>query len=213
MTRRSAVPFVLTAAIFAAGCGAKGPTSVDGVDQNNFRSALGFILSVGDYNKPLTERHAELADRWWGTLMRDFSAAGLDKADPGDVRGGYVKIVLQQPVGPDSMVKDGMHTDLIGGWYSPPGRSIHVPGDYDDPDGMLGARPAYQPLMHEYTHHWCSVVLGHVCLAKDGTHNWAMPNGRNIWDVQWQNNAPASSVMNAQSCSLQADWSEPGNVH
>ena len=212
MTRRPAVPFVLTAALLIAGCGTQGPTAVDGVDQRNFKSPLGFIMSVGDYDKPLTQRHAELADRWWGTLMRDFAAAGLDKADPANTRGGWVKIVLEEPVGPDSLVKNGMHTELIGGWYSPWDTSVHVPGDYDDPDGMLGARPAYQPLMHEYTHHWCQQTLKHLCLA-GGEHSWAMPDGRNIWDVQWQNNAPAASVLRAQAACRYTDPSVPGSVH
>jgi hypothetical protein len=191
---------------------------VDGVDQNNFKSALGFIIQGGSYTDnggTVTQRHAELADRWWGVLMRDLTAAGYDKADPTNIR-GYVRIVLHKPIGPDSFIDASMYNEPIGGYYDH--GNVHVPGDYTDPDGMLGARPAYQPLLHEYTHHWCQQVLGHLCLAKDEKgyltkHVWPMPNGADLWLVQWQNNAPAASVMKAQSCSHLTDLSGPGSVH
>lgn len=193
---------VLVAVLALAGCGAQGPTSVDGVDQNNLKSALGFIIRGGSYadnGGVVTQRHADLADAWWGVLMRDLTAAGYDKADPANIR-GYVRITLHQPHGPDSLIYNG--GTEVGGYYSVHGTDINVPGDYTDPDGWLGARPASQPLLHEMTHHWCQQVQGNVCLAPDGSHKWKMPNGKEIWDIQWQNTPAAASVLQAQSCSL-----------
>jgi len=168
-------------------------------------STLGFRVSAEQAYRinggMPTPEHGVLADRFWGVLMRDLAGAGYQGTDPADIR-GPVAIILHEPHGPDSLMYDRSGT-MVGGYYWD--GTLHVPGDYTDPDGWLGTRPASQSLLHEMTHHWCSRLFGHYCLSPDAqgsntVHQWLMPNGGELWDIQWQKTPLVSS--HSVHCSL-----------
>lgn len=181
----------VTVLLLTAGC-AVSPTAPGDPGRVELVSSLGFRISAEQAYRigggMPTSGHGVLADRFWGALMRDLAAAGYQGTHPADIR-APAAIMLHQPHGPDSLMYDRAGTE-VGGYYS--GGTMHVPGDYTDPDGWLGARPASQPLIHEMTHHWCHRTFGHYCLSPDATgqktlHRWTMPNGAELWDIQWQN--------------------------
>lgn len=161
------------------------------------RSALGFvIIGTSDYldaGGQVTQAHADLADQWWPELMMDLQGAGMDRAGASAMPGS-VRIHLHQPRDADSLIYYKGTKDLVGAWYQQDPAIFHVPGDYTDPDGMLGRRPALQPIKHEALHHWCRRTLGRLCLAEtdlDGNdklddHVWLSPDGTNIWLLTWQ---------------------------
>ncbi|HXV26991.1 MAG TPA: hypothetical protein VD862_03160 [Candidatus Paceibacterota bacterium] len=194
---------LIPAVIMAAACGTNSPTSVDGIPQRDLQSALGFHINGGPYvadGGVVVQRHADLADAAWLALTRDLAAAGYRIADPRDIR-GYVVVFLHTPHGRDSLIYDRDGNE-VGGWYDYLGTRLHVPGDYVDPDGWLGLRPASQPLIHEMTHHWCYREFGHFCLAPDAKgnktlHEWAMPDGNELWHIQWQNTPAASRALSS----------------
>jgi hypothetical protein len=172
-------------ALGLAGCGGSssvtGPSGADG----ELVSALGYRIERADYRGAVTQAHADLADRWWGELMRDLQAAGYppEQADPANIHAATIK--LFEPQDADHCFK--VSGRMVCGAYWP--YTLLVPGTYAG-QAMLGRRPNFQPLKHEMTHHWCIVVLGRDCIGasdKDHAgHVWLMPNGQNIWDLQWR---------------------------
>jgi len=121
----------------------------------------------------------------------------------------YVFVYLYKPIGPDSSITCPGWDVLVGGCYDQFKPGFRVPGDYTDPDGWLGARPAAQPLKHEMTHHWCKRVFGHMCMTGE-EHTFLMPNGVNIWDVQWYDGYPpaAAASLAASTASQKCNVSE-----
>ena len=147
------------------------------------RSPLGFRLVRGTYPGPLDQAHGVLADRWWQELMIDLQGGGYSPqyADPSNVRRPVV-IVLDRPVDDRDYIDTSRTGELVGGWYAPFSREIHVPGNY--PTTTTTARPAFQALKHEYLHHWFHRVFGGSAM-RNGVHDWIMPNGEQLWALQW----------------------------
>ena len=177
--------YVFVLALAVAACGSGKVTSPDDGPPDRLESALGYHIERADYTGPIVQAHADLADRWWGELMRALQTAGFpaDKADPTNIHGS-VKIKLFEPRDSDHCFP--VSGTMVCGAYWP--YELLVPGTYAM-QSMLGRRPAAQPLKHEMTHHWCIVVLGRNCVngAEDqrDSHVWLTPNGQNIWDLQW----------------------------
>lgn len=186
-------PLVVLMLLVGCNTSPTGPDGTDGV----VHSELGFII-IGmseylDAGGPVTQLHADLADRWWRELMVDLQSAGMSRAG-GESTPRSARVYLHQPRDADSLFRDDQG-NVVGGWYDARGSgALHVPGDYTDPDGMLGARPALQPIKHEALHHWCYRTMGHACVAdsdldhngKKDDHVWLLPDGTNIWVLTWQ---------------------------
>lgn len=187
----------LAAVLVTAACGHNTLTNPDG-SEALVVSQLGFRVEGSkdflEAGNAVTQQHADLADRWWTSLMADLRRAGYSETQTDPVKHtSWVFVLLVKPEGPNSYIMCPMHNALVGGCYDQFKPSLHVPGDYTDPDGWLGDRPTAQPLKHEMTHHWCLKTLGHLCMP-DGKHEFRMPNGVNIWDVQWYDAYPPAAA-------------------
>lgn len=151
-------------------------------------SPLGIAIRAGtSWTQGAMPQHGTRADQWWAGLMRDLHDAGLDTAlaDAQNIR-PPLTIILDPVVDDRGYIDSSRPGVTVGGWYSPSRREIHVPGDYP-----WTARPdPQQPLKHEMTHHWARQALGIDAVSGDPTtaeaHHWMMPNGENIWTLQWQ---------------------------
>jgi len=204
---------VVALALVIAACGHNSVTDPKG-GEVRLESALGFHIQATqeylDNGGAVSQQHADLADRWWTSLMADFRRAGYPeaKADPSKFA-NYTFVWLYKPIGPDSSITCPGWTVLVGGCYDQFKPGFRVPGDYIDPDGWLGARPTAQPLKHEMTHHWCLKTMGHLCMTGD-EHTFVMPNGRDIWEVQWYDAYPpaAAASLAASSATVKCNVSE-----
>ena len=158
-----------------------GPSSLASIT-----SQFGFTIRASqgytDAGGMVTQAHADMADQAWHALMTELLAAGFAEAD--SERRTYATVWLLQPIGDDELIEGSCSGDLTGGCYRCSGNGrIEVPGNY--PTSTYSKRPWSQGLKHEFTHHWCNNRFGHMCTTS-GVHQWAMPNGKNIWDLQWQ---------------------------
>ena len=181
--------FMVMALALVAGCGGGSATSPDVASDDRIESALGYHIERADYQGPVTQAHAELADRWWIELMADLRTAGYSEAqtDPSK-HVEFVYIYLYQPRDSDHSIVCPGRPELVGACYDQFKPAFRVPGTYID-GPMLGRRPASQALKHEMLHHWCLWTFDNLCMAPGASewdgHVWKAPNGTNVWDYTW----------------------------
>jgi len=93
----------------------------------------------------------------WARLMTDLGAAGMDGADPVNLRG------LRLVVGG---TREEAHSN---------DHMIQVPAPIDP-----------RLLRHEMAHFFCEKTLGHGCANPGNTvagHRWKTPSGRDLWEI------------------------------
>lgn len=187
------IPVLLITFLFESGC-VRLPTEPTDINpQPLLITKLGFQIKVhSNYLETggiVTTTHGKLADQWWQELMKDLQLAGYpEKADPQNIR-RPVSIVLHQPQEHESGCNKiyNPSRELVGGYYSPLKKEVNVPGNYP----MTSCASPFQILKHEFIHHWCYYTFDTGCFKlgeseEKGNHVWFMPNGQNIWELQWQ---------------------------